>query len=329
MRRSSSKLIIRARSVAHMGKVPFKFKFNVVIETVDKIAASGDVVFVLERNNKLECTKPTKIDPTTRKVTFTNDKIGFEIALYKNQPSERKFLDKVFKLALKSGGPEGKTLGKIHLNFAEYAEVPSGSKRISAELTNGAILVAKIESIFISMGKVSNPKMGMDDVNGDGIDDEYDDLDAEAGDISKDRGEASANVKNRLVSRMSRTPSKKAISRNERRGKEQDETHSGGDTIEKLRKENNRLRKQIEELERSSGQNFAPGSDTSKLLEENRALKSELNDLKSTLTREPVYSDVVRELKETKMALALLHLEKEEYHLELMKFKKDISPVSR
>ena len=325
MKRSSSKLITRARSVVQMGKVPFKFKFNLTIETVDRIASSGDVVFVLERNNKTDATKATRIDPSTRKANFGNAVIPFDIVLYKNQPSEKTFLERVLKLALKSGRAEGKTLGKIHLNFAEYAEVPSGTKKISAELTNGATLIAKIESTFISMGKTNGKPPKADAAMEEG----GDDLGAEAEDISKDADSdhPSGFMKSKFTQKLGRAVSKTAIGRER---KNRDDDSGAKDTVEKLRKENSRLRRQIEDMEKASPQTFAPGSDAAKLQEENRALKSEVNDLRMALAREPVYSDIVRELKETKMALALLNLEKEEYQLELMNChrKMAMSPVS-
>lgn len=296
-----------------MGKVPFKFKFDLLVETVERLVASGDIVVVWERsNNRIEATKPAKIDHTTRKAVFGKENITTEITLFKTQPSEKKFQDKTIKLAVRANGIDGKTLGKIHLNLADYAEVPSGSKRISAELTNGATIIASIQCVFISMGKASAGKGALPN-KFDNSDSEDMAEDAENGML--DSEDAPANyLKNKL--KMGRAASKKFVGRLEKKVKD-DENNSdlanSMDTIERLKKENSRLKKQIDE---------ANGVNNSTLTEDNKRLKNELRDLQNQLAREPVYADVVRELKEAKMALAFLHLEKEKVTLELLKYQR-------
>lgn len=320
MKRSSSKLITRARSVRNMAKVPFKFKFDLAIETVEKLAASGDIVVVWERNQKVESTKPAKIDHKTRKANFNNDKISSEMTLYKSSPSEKKFQDKVIKIAVRAGNSEGKTLGKIHINLADYAEVPSGSKRIGAELSNGAQLVASIQCTFQSMGKASKKGGDSGDMDEDEELDEENDADA-----ANEEDSPSSYIKNKFSANIKRGASKKLIR------KEKDDTGSGtggaaSTDAEKLRKENARLRKQVDELEKQGG--GGGGGGDSKMSEENIALRREVKDLRNALAREPVYADVVKELKEAKMALALLNLEKEEVTLELMKHQRGSPQLS-
>lgn len=299
-----------------MGKVPFKFKFDLLVETVEKLAASGDVVVVWERsNNKAEVTKAAKIDRTTRKASFANERITTEITLFKTQPSERKFQDKVIKLAIKANAIDGKTLGKIHLNLADYAEVPSGSKRISAELTNGSTLIASIQCVFLSMGKTAPGKAGGKSENSDSGDDISEDMETDARKLGGEDAPASF-LKNKL--KLNRTASKKCIGRQDKRGRDDEnngDASNGADNaiIDRLKKDNARLKKQLDE----SG-----ASGEGKLAEENKKLRTEVRDLRDALSREPVYSDVVRELKEAKMALAFLHLEKEKVLLELMKYQR-------
>lgn len=55
---------------------------------------------------------------------------------------------------------------------------------------------------------------------------------------------------------------------------------------------------------------------------ENTALRRDVGDLEVKLSREPVYSDVVRDLREAKMALAILTLEKDEFHQQLRKLRR-------
>ncbi len=81
-----------------------------------------------------------------------------------------------------------------------------------------------------------------------------------------------------------------------------------------LIRKNNDLQAQNEELEEkltSAGLNSNVGK--VELLEgECERLTKEVRDLKSRLSREPVYADVVRELKDAKMALAILSTENAE-----------------
>ncbi len=69
--------------------------------------------------------------------------------------------------------------------------------------------------------------------------------------------------------------------------------------IEEMELENSRLRQQVELLET--------------VLDDNHALRIRIDKLESSLSREPDYADVLRELVHTKMALALLQLEREQW----------------
>lgn len=310
--RSSSKLITRAKSVRNMGKVPFKFRFDFLIESVDKIAASGDVVVIWERNKKSDCTAPAKIDRTTRKANFGNQKISARITLFKVAPTDKKFQDKVVKIAVRAKNEEGKTLGKIHLNLADYTEVPFGSKRISAELSSGASLIATIQCTFVAMGKVTRSK--------------GDDLGLE-GEEESDGGDDETDTELELLGssrphklKITRTGSKKV---GKHFNKDDDLGNGAYGDGERHRKENQRLRKRLEEMERNQHVASQHGSgDLQSLQQENESLKREVVDLKSTLSREPLYHDVVKELTEAKLALALLQLDRDSMQLELQKHQK-------
>lgn len=294
-------------------KLPFRFTFDILIDSVDKVACTGPVVLVWERNTtKVLSTKAVTVDRNTRKATFGNEQLSSEVTLFKNSPQDKKFLEKVVKLAIKAGNAEGKTLGKIHINLADHAELPSGSKKISAELNNGSVLIATVQCQFISMGRTAVSKLGRPNAEGD--DSDGDDVESIT---STEDGAGSGVLKNKL--KLGRIGSKKGIGR---KGRDSDilvDINSGSDNnsgVEKLRKDNARLRKQLEEAEKALGRE-------AKLLDENKALKREIDNLKEALRREPEFDEVVAQLKESKMALALLQLERDQLALEIMASRAD------
>lgn len=81
-----------------------------------------------------------------------------------------------------------------------------------------------------------------------------------------------------------------------------------------LRRANDQLKEQINEAEAYGGFGNGGMNQTAvqELEQENSALKRDVEDLKTRLDREPVYADVVRDLREAKIALALLTQECDE-----------------
>lgn len=96
--------------------------------------------------------------------------------------------------------------------------------------------------------------------------------------------------------------------------------------FEKLRRENRLLKRRNDDLmqrnteleNRIQEQELDESAESvEQLMIENSSLKRDVDDLEARLAREPVYADVVRELREAKMALAILSLEKDELIQEL------------
>ena len=303
MLRSSSKMITRARSVRKLGKAPFKFKFDIIIESVEKLAASGEVVVVLDTQRKVECTAPIRIDRNNRRAVF-NEKLSTEIALFKAKPTDKKFQDKVVKLAVKSGTIDGKTLTKIHLNVAEYAEVPSGSKRVSAALLNGGVLIATIQSQFLCMGKAVGVSRRSESPSQSSTDEEEGLNDEELDVASFSSGPESSEKSFRSRLKLAHASTRKSTQR-ERRS----EDDFG---LEKLRRENGRLRKAVEDAEKG----------VVNPQEEIETMKGEIKDIKRQLSEEPAYKDVLKELTEAKMALAILNMEKEMLEFQILQEKR-------
>lgn len=56
------------------------------------------------------------------------------------------------RLSIRNGGINGKEGGKIRLNLAEYANIPSPSKRVRVTLSAGAVLIVNIQSQYLTPG---------------------------------------------------------------------------------------------------------------------------------------------------------------------------------
>lgn len=106
--------------------------------------------------------------------------------------------------------------------------------------------------------------------------------------------------------------------------------------FEKLKRENRSLRRKNEdllgrnqELERRLDSGLMTGGgggdgdeSVEQLIDENNALRRDVQELEIRLSREPVYADVVRDLRDAKTALALLTLEKDELQQEVWRLRR-------
>lgn len=397
MKRSSSKLISKAGSVRNINKLAYKFSFELHIESVDKMMGSNDVVVTWERGSKLLSTKPAKIDRSSRVAHFGGEVLAQEVTLFKKKKEGSKFEDKVFRLTVRQNSERGKLVGKIEIDFSEYVEIPSFSKRIGASVSSGGRIIMRVMSNYIGEAKPrgssrGTASVGSRDPESDGQssaapdEDERSEMDADLNDLddldvddapvgappppqatpqpvvkkaTSIRGRArppnptaaDEPTANGRLRRKATVPSPKrdtwttsafesssgsaANLRTTRRGDvDVGSTNAAGPSraeFEKLRRENRTLRRQNEdilqrkeELERKIDEHGHDESAESleQLMVENTSLRRDVGDLEAKLAREPVYADVVRELREAKMALAILTLEKDELTQEVRKLRK-------
>lgn len=90
--------------------------------------------------------------------------------------------------------------------------------------------------------------------------------------------------------------------------------------FERVKRENRSLNRRVDDLETQNEELQerlgGAGGGTVDMVEdlqyENDKLRKQVRELDEKLRREPVFKDVVRQLKEAKMALAILTLEKDE-----------------
>eukprot|EP00181_Compsopogon_caeruleus_P005031 CAMPEP_0184686108 /NCGR_PEP_ID=MMETSP0312-20130426/21335_1 /TAXON_ID=31354 /ORGANISM="Compsopogon coeruleus, Strain SAG 36.94" /LENGTH=422 /DNA_ID=CAMNT_0027140871 /DNA_START=118 /DNA_END=1386 /DNA_ORIENTATION=+ len=152
LKRVSSRKIVKG--VKHLGQVPFQFKFDLAVEYWERGTYDGDVVVVWERGKEVSSTRMVRASSKETRVTI-GETLSKEVTLFKAEIDDTNFLDKAYKVAVRKETAKGETVGKIHLNFAGYAGVPSGSRKIAANLSDGSMLVVRISSTFLTAGRKS------------------------------------------------------------------------------------------------------------------------------------------------------------------------------
>ncbi|KAA8493002.1 hypothetical protein FVE85_9274 [Porphyridium purpureum] len=174
----ASSLGAPGRGVSHMSQVPSKFDFSVTVHRLEQMKSSkASLLVVMERRDKLEST-PCKSGVTKNGTIEFEHTINMPMTLFQAKgnamspsrssglPSKSNpggvdaagaapgnFEEKLCKFAVRIGDPKGKSVGKIHINIADYARVPSGSKKVALMLNNGAKLICTIRSTFLSSGR--------------------------------------------------------------------------------------------------------------------------------------------------------------------------------
>lgn len=432
MKRSSSKLLSKVGSVRNLNKLGFKFKIDLVIESVDKILSNSDVCLTWERGNKVISTNSVQVDKNTRIAVFDNGRLAHEVTLFKRKKDPSNFDAKIYFLCLRNNNESGKVIGRIAINLSDHVRVNSVSKRIAAQLNNGSHVTLTFASCFLH--EVKRGKGGSKGSSGSTIDDglsmaSADDLanlqdfaDLEIVDLEKENVDLpsqplpsapvpSRSIPNRATNRgppvslsqpdipstsfdsvtPSQAPRQPASQSDEgslivrnpsgsssgvsfrkgrsgdskrppRLGKYESGSRSGSDVgvtdcgsrlarsrnrsdtdvstdgdgkiksnFESVRRENHNLRRKnddlqsrLSDLERQLDtlHDADKGHIVDDLTAENKELKSYIDDLETKLYREPVYSDVVKELREAKMALAIFTLEKDELLQELRRLRR-------
>lgn len=148
-------------AIARTKAVPFKFQFDILVNGVKNVKDSaGFIVVIYERRNLLKGTSPVKV---AGKCAALKENISVEATLYrKDDPTgSSTFEEKLAKVAIRMEKPDGKTIGKLHVNLADYARVPSGSVFADLKMSNGSVVSTKIDSRLLASGKKS--KKGGDD----------------------------------------------------------------------------------------------------------------------------------------------------------------------
>jgi N-terminal C2 in EEIG1 and EHBP1 proteins len=293
-------MLAKAASVRYLARTGYRFAFELNVESVDNVLGAADVVCTWQRGQKLLWTPPCPVDKSKRVVSFVGGPpLRQDVTVFKKKRSDAGYESKVFCLAIRSGSVKGKVVGKVDLDFAEYTAVPSFSTRFVAKLSSGSRPIFRVSSRYLGEAKPNNPPVRTPSAatasSGGGETISVvtgSTADGSTGSKPFD-DENRHQVETALDTYISTfdQPSAKSPGRDTDGGASRAE-------IERLRTENKALRRANDQLK--------------ELESVNHGLRSDVEDLKDRLSREPVYLDVVRDLREAKMALAILTLEREE-----------------
>lgn len=164
MKRSTSRmqpLKSTKGSMHHIGTTPHKYRFEIFISYAEPIKLADQVCMVLERRNNVVATSSVKVQDG--KAVF-REALTMEVTLFGKQSKTKengiKFDEKIAKLCMKKGASDGKSLGKIRLNLADYVKGPQGTVFADLELSNGSVAVTKIETqlLYSQNGKGKEKK---------------------------------------------------------------------------------------------------------------------------------------------------------------------------
>uniref|UniRef100_A0A7S1TB17 C2 NT-type domain-containing protein n=1 Tax=Compsopogon caeruleus TaxID=31354 RepID=A0A7S1TB17_9RHOD len=145
-----SKKVNVASRVGHLAATPFKFDYSVMVVEVNNIKNSaGEVCVVWERRDKIVSTRLEKV--ASKKVGF-RVALNMEVTLYKKREAAD-YEPKMAKFAVRMGSADGRTVGKIHVDISKFARVPSGAVSQDLQLSNGSVLVLKIETRLNMSGR--------------------------------------------------------------------------------------------------------------------------------------------------------------------------------
>lgn len=158
VKRSGSKLGVAKGSVTHLGTTPYMFRVDIFVSYADNVKTADEVCVTWERRGKVEATACVKVKD--KKAVFRQT-LSMETTLFRKgakgapvtDTQELKFDEKKAKFLLRKGAADGKPIGKIALNLADYVRGTTGTVFADLKLSNGSVIVTKIESTMLRMGK--------------------------------------------------------------------------------------------------------------------------------------------------------------------------------
>lgn len=183
--------------------MPYRFRIDIFVSHADNVKNGAECCVTLERRGKTEAT--TVVTAKDKKAVFRQS-ITMECTLFRRAASNKgasstrasskippadeiAFDEKKAKMYLRKGSATGKSIGKIALNLSDYVKGTSSTVFADMKLSDGTVLVTKIEATMIHMGKkkksgskASDSDAGSEMTENNSVDDSIfdddDDLDA-------------------------------------------------------------------------------------------------------------------------------------------------------
>lgn len=164
MKKSSSKLSTSKGSVNHIGTTPYRFRIDIFVSYAENIKNLTEACITCERRGKIYATESVNVKDG--KAVF-RQVLSMECTLFrKNSPSKGKqektqsglteqldFDEKKAKMFLRKGGSQGKAVAKLALNLSEYVKGASSTVFADMKLSDGTLVVTKVESTMLAMDK--------------------------------------------------------------------------------------------------------------------------------------------------------------------------------
>ncbi|KAI0567626.1 NT-type C2 [Gracilaria domingensis] len=203
IKRSGSKIAAPQGSVKHIGTTPYRFRIDIFVSRVERIQNAAQVCVTCERrgnrhatplinvlNGHAEIGHTITVECTLFRKSPKNSKNAAASSPHANDSSELHFDEKLAKIVLRKGAVDGKAMGKISVDFAKYIKGTTSTVFADLTLSNGSIVITKIQATMLHIGKKSKngSRAGSDTLSE--ITDVYRDDDSIFGDgVSPDLGD--------------------------------------------------------------------------------------------------------------------------------------------
>lgn len=191
--KSSSRLRNTKGSVSHIGATPYRFRVHIFVSYAENLQNNTEVCVVWQKRAAIEATSVVKV--REKKAVF-RENLTMELTLFRRggtDTSELKFDEKKVKLAIRKGGKEGKSVGKINLDLAQYIRGANSTVFADMKMSNGSLVVTKIEATMMHVGKKKGAagSEACSEMTGDGTD-----FDSLFGDDDQDLGDLEIETTN-------------------------------------------------------------------------------------------------------------------------------------
>lgn len=164
MKKSTSKLSTSKGSVNHIGTTPYRFRIDIFVSYAENIKNMPDACITCERRGKVYATESVSVKDG--KAVF-RQALSMECTLFRKNTSSKakhektppspteqlEFDEKKAKIFLRKGGAQGKAVAKLSLNLSEYVKGASSTVFADMKLSDGTLVVTKVESTMLAMDK--------------------------------------------------------------------------------------------------------------------------------------------------------------------------------